>query len=134
MSRHWYSDFPQDIYSKWHRKYDGIAYIDVDSVPCCIKCYEPLAVIETAKDVGQKHKSFTMCQKIANRLNLPGFVVLYNTDNKNEIINFRIKRFSPWVSTHWNITKIDNWVNYLRKLQELCCNEKIKGQNRNSSI
>lgn len=124
MSRHWYSDLPQDIYSQWHRQFDGIAYIDVDSVECCIKCYKPLAIIETAKDVGQKYKSFTLCQYIANRLEVPGFVVLYNTDKSNNIINFRIKRFSPFVSSHWKITRIEDWINYLKSLQELCCSAK----------
>jgi len=40
--------FDKDLYSKWHRKYDGIAMCDVDSVEICGNkgCWKPLAIIE----------------------------------------------------------------------------------------
>ena len=65
------------IYNDWHRKYDSIAMIDVDSVECCINCYEPLAIIETCFDRGQKYKSTTLSKIIASRLNVPCFLVFY---------------------------------------------------------
>ena len=34
MARDIYA-FSNGLYSDFHRKYDGIAYIDVDSVECC---------------------------------------------------------------------------------------------------
>ena len=34
MARHWYSTLKQEAYSKWHRKFEGIAMIDVDSMRC----------------------------------------------------------------------------------------------------
>ena len=40
--------FDKDLYSKFHRKYDGIAMCDVDSVEICQNkgCWYPLAIIE----------------------------------------------------------------------------------------
>ena len=32
-------------YNDWHRKYDGIAMIDIDSIECCPRCYEPLSIL-----------------------------------------------------------------------------------------
>ena len=46
MARQTYA-FSNGDYNDWHRKYDGIAMIDIDSIECCPKCYEPLAIIET---------------------------------------------------------------------------------------
>ena len=59
MARDVYA-FSNGLYSDWHRKYDGIAYIDVDSVECCQYCFEPLAIIETCYDKGQKFKATTL--------------------------------------------------------------------------
>ena len=64
MARHWYSKLEQNPYSKWHRQFDGIAMIDIDSVECCPKCYQPLAFIELAKDVGQTFKAYTLTKSI----------------------------------------------------------------------
>ena len=46
MARQTYA-FSNGDYNDWHRKYDGIAMIDIDSIECCPRCYEPLAIIET---------------------------------------------------------------------------------------
>ena len=69
--------FSNGLYSDWHRKYDGIAYIDVDSVECCQYCFEPLAIIETCYDKNQKWKATTLSKIIAERLNIPCFLVFY---------------------------------------------------------
>ena len=51
--------------------------IDVDSVECCQYCYEPLAIIETCYDKDQKYKATTLSKIIAERLNIPCFLVFY---------------------------------------------------------
>jgi hypothetical protein len=43
MARDTYA-FSNGIYNDWHRQYDGIAMIDIDSVEVCKFCYEPLAI------------------------------------------------------------------------------------------
>ena len=55
----WTYAFSNGGYNDWHRQYEGIAMIDVDSVECCPQCYEPLAMIETCYDKGQKYKSLS---------------------------------------------------------------------------
>jgi len=112
-----------DRYSEWHRQFEGIAMIDVDSVECCKTCYEPLAVIETAMDKGGQHKAYTLVKKIADKMQIPGFVVLY-TVNGEQITQFRIKRVSPEVSKTYRIAEPDLWLSWLRSLQGNCksCN------------
>ena len=85
MARHWYSHLKQEAYSKWHRKFDHIAMIDVDSVEVCPHCTQPLAFIELAKDVGQKFKAYTLTKKLADKFNVPGFVLFYKLNIKEEI-------------------------------------------------
>ena len=40
----WTYAFSNGSYNDWHRKYEGIAMIDIDSIECCPRCYEPLAI------------------------------------------------------------------------------------------
>ena len=49
--------FDKDLYSKFHRKYDGIAMCDVDSVEICQNkgCWYPLAIIEHLYDLSLIH-------------------------------------------------------------------------------
>lgn len=109
-----------DHYSEWHRQFEGIAMIDVDSVECCKVCYEPLAIIEVAMDKGQD-KAYTLVKKIADKMQLPGFVVLY-TVNNNEITQFRVRRVSPQVSKTYRTAEPELWLSWLRSLQGECKN------------
>lgn len=118
MARHWYSKLEQNPYSKWHRQFEGIAMIDIDSVECCQKCYQPLAFIELAKDVGQTFKAYTLTKKVAERFDVPGFVVLYKTNDVNTIIQFRVKRIAPGVGMMHPAVKPNDWYIYLKELQD----------------
>ena len=69
--------FDKDLYSKWHRKYDRIAFLDIDSVEVCPKCYEPLAMIETAYYKGHTNKATTVTKEIAKRCNVAAYMVFY---------------------------------------------------------
>ena len=64
MARYTYA-FSNGDYNDWHRKYDGIAMIDIDSIECCPRCYEPLAIIETCYDKNQKYKFYFKERPIA---------------------------------------------------------------------
>ena len=103
-------------YSDFHRKYDGIAYIDVDSVECCMYCYEPLAIIETCYDKGQEWKATTLSKIIASRLNIPCFLVFYKELTPSSL-TFRIKRIRSR-QTKFQIMSEDQWVMELRKFHE----------------
>ena len=76
VARHPYY-YSKDKYSFWHRKYEGIAQIDIDAVECCKDCYEPLAIIETATYKGHTRKNTYLTQLIADRLCIPSYMVFY---------------------------------------------------------
>ncbi|MDA8919439.1 hypothetical protein N9I13_00395 [bacterium] len=115
MARDIYA-FSNGKYSDFHRKYDGIAYIDVDSVECCMYCYEPLAIIETCYDKGQEWKATTLSKIIASRLNIPCFLVFYKELTPTSL-TFRIKRIRSR-QTKFQIMSEDQWVIELRKFHE----------------
>lgn len=122
-------------YSAWHRRqstrrYIGIenaqllAMIDLDAslyVEYDDGTKEPLALIETARDVGQQHKTATVTVKLAQRADLPCFVVLYTvSDHMNpaddrwpDILSFRVKRLYPKPESQWRILTPQEWANTL---------------------
>ncbi len=127
MARDIYA-FSNGKYSDWHRKYDGIAYIDVDSVECCMYCYEPLAIIETCYDKGQTWKATTLSKIIAERLNIPCFLVFYK-ELDHTSLTFRIKRIKA-SQTEFQLMNENEWVKLLRTLHDhhktLCKSTKRK--------
>ena len=114
MARYTYA-FSNGSYNDWHRKYDGIAMIDIDSIECCRKCYEPLAVLETCYDKGQKYKATTLANIVANRLNIPLFLVFYKKLTKTSL-TFRIKRITT-SQTDFQYMNEDEWVSVLYEIQ-----------------
>ena len=118
MAREWYSHLKQEPYSKWHRKFEGIAMIDVDSVEVCKHCYKPLAFIELAIDTGQTFKAYTLTKKLALKFEVPGYVVFYKTDKNDEIIRFRVKRIAKTVGMLHENVKPEKWFKYLKELQD----------------
>jgi hypothetical protein len=115
MARYTYA-FSNGNYNDWHRKYEGIAMIDIDSVECCQYCYEPLAIIETCYDKNQKFKATTLSKIIAERLNIPCFLVFYKESTPGSLI-FRIKRIRS-SKTEFQLMNEDQWVSILRSLHD----------------
>jgi len=120
--------FSNGKYSDWHRKYDGISYIDVDSVECCQYRYEPLAIMKTCYDKGQKYKATTLSKIIAERLNIPCFLVFYK-ELDHTSLTFRIKRIRS-SQTEFQLMNENEWVEILRTLHDhhktLCKSTKRK--------
>ena len=132
-------------YSAWHRRlstgrFIGIekaqllAMIDLDAslyVEYDDGTKEPLALIETAQDVGQPHKTATVTLNLAKRADLPCYVVLYKLskdknpfdDKWRDIESFRVKRLYPKYEKEWNIITPDKWANNLIKLREWQANK-----------
>jgi len=120
----WTYAFSNGSYNDWHRQYEGIAMIDVDSVECCpVKgCYEPLALIETCYDKGQKYKSTTLLKTLASRLQIPSFLVFYKKVGQGSLA-FRIKRLHV-SNAEFELMSEDEWVRELYQLQNehrKCC-------------
>ena len=92
-------------YSRWHR-IDSIqryithkeawhlGMIDIDDCEYCRHCYEPLALIELAQDVGQEYKPSMVTAKLAERANVPAFQVFYSKTKAGDISEFRLTSLS----------------------------------------
>jgi hypothetical protein len=108
-----------DAFSNFHRaRQEKIAYVDIDCVPCCKNCYEPLALFETVFDKGQTYKNTTVVQKLARKSSLPGFLVYYKVKADNKTIeHFRISQLQP-VQTEEFLLLPDVFVSFLVSLQE----------------
>lgn len=122
-------------YSAWHRRkstrrFIGIenaqllAMIDLDAslyVEYDDGTKDPVALIETAMDRGQPYKNATVTLKLAQRANLPCFVVLYRLSSKPnpadvnypDIDSFRIKRLYPYPERGWRIITPEEWARAL---------------------
>ena len=130
MARYTYA-FSNGVYNDFHRKYDGIAMIDIDSVECCARCYEPLAIIETCYDKGQKYKVTTLSKIVARRLNIPCFLVFYKESTPGSL-NFRVKRIRS-SRTEFERMNEDQWVKILRSLHDHH-KSKCKSKKRKESL
>ena len=126
-------------YSAWHRRkstrrFVGIeraqtlAVIDLDAslyVEYDDGTQEPLALIETARDIGQSYKTATVTKKLAARAKLPAFVLLYTPadlpnpadDQWDDIRAFRAKMICPREES-WKDFTPDAWCKYLVSLRE----------------
>ena len=111
----WTFAFSNGVYNDWHRKYDNIAMIDIDSIECCPDCYEPLAILETCYDKGQKYKATTLVNIVASRLNIPCFLVFYKNLTPTTL-TFRIKRITS-SETEFEVMNEQQWVSILLALQ-----------------
>jgi hypothetical protein len=89
-------------YSWWHRLAlpDHYAMIDIDGVEYCWRCGMPLALIETARDVGQHDKTTKVMARVADMAGLPAWKILYTPDETKPggvptITKVRFARVTP---------------------------------------
>lgn len=126
-------------YSAWHRRlstrrFVGIdraqllAMIDLDAslyVEYDDRTKEPVALIETARDVGQDHKPVTVTRRLAVRAGLPCYVLLYQcapamnpADRQwRDIARFRVKRVWPKPETTWRTLEPVEWAQALLQIR-----------------
>lgn len=127
-------------YSAWHRRlstrrFVGIenaqllAMIDIDAslwVEYDDRTKEPIALIESARDVGQAWKPSTVTGKLAKRADLPCFVVLYTlSDTPNpanpayqDIECFRVRRVHPMEERHFTTVTPQEWAERLLSMRK----------------
>tara|TARA_Y100001970_G_scaffold292965_1_gene436887 strand:+ start:5496 stop:5879 length:384 start_codon:yes stop_codon:yes gene_type:complete len=121
----WTYAFSNGLYNDWHRKYDHLAGIDIDFIEVCPNCYEPLAILETCYDKGQKYKATTLVKTLSDRLRVPSFLVFYKNIGQGSLA-FRIKRLHL-PNSDYEIMSEDEWVNELYDIQyqhkEFCPDE-----------
>ncbi|MBN9698301.1 MAG: hypothetical protein J0L85_21140 [Zoogloea sp.] len=130
-------------YSAWHRaqstrRYVGIeeavrlSMIDLDGalyVEYDDRDREPLALIETARDVGQKTKARTVTARLAQRSGLPAYVVLYQVGHEAnpadlsqpDILMFRVRRIWPQPEAAWRMLTPRSWAEALLQIRRWAC-------------
>jgi hypothetical protein len=126
-------------YSAWHRRLStrrfvgieraqSLAMIDLDAalyVEYDDGSKAPVALIETAIDVGQSYKSATVTMRLAMLSGLPCYCVLYScgsTPNPADpkwpdISSFRVKRLWPKPEHSWRTVKPAEWAGALLKIR-----------------
>lgn len=127
-------------YSAWHRRHSTrrfvgieratlLSMIDLDAalyVDYCDTSRDPLALIETARDVGQGHKVATVTANLARRARLPAYVCLYQVaDQPNpadarylDIKAFRVRRVWPHPDPGWRVLTPQQWADALLQIRE----------------
>lgn len=122
-------------YSSWHRTASlrrflgaelasSISVIDVDHaiwVEHADGSKEPLALIETARDVGQNWKATSVIRHLAMRANLPAYCVLFTPadvpnggDGRSaDIESFRVRRVWPDPEKDWRTLTPQRWAETL---------------------
>ena len=110
--------FDKDLYSKWHRLWEGIAMCDVDSVEICRNkgCWKPLAIIEHLYDTGSDKKKYTnIVEQIGKGLNIPVYLVYYK-EVEDDTLEFRVAQKYP-ISGPLKTMSEQEWVGTLFHLQ-----------------
>lgn len=127
-------------YSAWHRRlstrrFVGIekaqllSMIDLDGALYCefdATSSEPLALIETAIDRGQRRKVATVTRRLAERARLPAYCVLYHPaayrnpadPTEPDIDGFRVRRLWPCPETEWRVLNPLEWAEALLQIRE----------------
>lgn len=130
-------------YSAWHRRlstrrFIGIeraqllSMIDVDA--CLYVEYddgtkEPLALIETAHDVGQPYKSATVTATLARLAQIPAFCALYRCSERPnpadarwpDVEAFRVRRLWPKPEAAWREMSPAEWAKALLAMRHESC-------------
>lgn len=132
-------------YSNWHRidsiqRFVGpamarhLTMIDVDSLEYCSSCRKPVAVIETARDVGQAAKPSLVTLRLAQAANVPGFTLLYTLASRRfgehpDIERFRVKVIAPIEDREWRFLSPEAWARWIVRMHERCdCRPQLRQQ------
>lgn len=126
-------------YSAWHRRASLGRFIGHDRAQLVAMCdidaalwlehddltKEPLALIETARDVGQPFKSGTVLLRLAKRARLPAYVCMYKLGDRTnpadaahqDVVAFRVRRVYPRPEQGWRELTPGEWANGLLRIR-----------------
>lgn len=105
-----------------------LSMIDLDGALYCEfegATLEPLALIETALDRGQRRKAATVTRRLAQRARLPAYAVLYAPamyrnpadPSQQDIERFRVKRLWPTPEREWRVLNPLEWAEALVQIR-----------------
>lgn len=126
-------------YSAWHRRMSTRRYVGLERaqllsmIDLDVSLYveyddgtrEPLALVETARDVGQSFKPANVTTRLAQRAGLPCYLVLYScSEDANpadstcpDISGFRVRRMWPAPESAWRSVKPAAWAKALIEIR-----------------
>lgn len=128
-------------YSAWHRRLSTRRFVGIESaqllamIDLDASLYveyddgskEPVALVETALDVGQSFKTATVTRKLSIRSGIPAYVVLYReaaTKNPadprwNDIESFRVMQIGPGApEQQWRTLTPGQWCEELISIRK----------------
>ncbi|CAM8845102.1 RES domain-containing protein [Burkholderia pseudomallei] len=137
VERHFLRD---RTYGNWHRApsiirflpardAEGMVMVDLDSVLFVEHDSEqkiPLCLVEAARDIGQTTKPTGIIRALAERANLPAFVVLYEpsdcpnpaNENWSDVESFRVMRIWPRPERTWRVLTPEQWARGLVAIRD----------------
>lgn len=126
-------------YSAWHRRHSTRRFVGIDKAQLLAMIdldaalyveyddgtKEPVALIETARDIGQRHKSATVTLRLAKLAGIPCYCVLYTSCSKPnpadpawpDIASFRVKRLWPRPERNWRTLEPSEWAEGLLRIR-----------------
>lgn len=127
-------------YSAWHRRNSTRRFVGIDraqllamvDLDCSLyveyddRSKEPLALVETARDVGQPFKPATVTLALAKKAKLPCYVVLYRPGKVAnpadprwpDIDRFRVRRLWPRPEGAWREISPEEWAHGLLRIRK----------------
>jgi hypothetical protein len=126
-------------YSAWHRRASLSRFVGIERAQLASMCdvdaalwlehddltKEPLALIETARDIGQPFKSGTVLERLARRARVPAFVVMYRLGDApnpadptcRDVAGFRVRRIYPRAEATWRELSPPEWADGLLRIR-----------------
>lgn len=140
MSQEERSGIRDRTYGAWHRRASLRRFIGSERAQLVSMCdvdaalwlehddltKAPLALIETARDVGQPFKSGTVLLQLAKRARLPAYVCMYRVGDRpnpadptcQDVIGFRVRRIYPRPEAVWRELTPAQWASGLVRIRE----------------
>lgn len=138
-------------YSAWHRRQSTARFVGIEKaqtlamIDCDVVCFVeyddrtkvPVALIETAIDVGQKVKPSSVTKNLAKMAGIPAGVLLYTqSDNPNpaypkhkDIESFRFQQIWPApLGNDWQLLTPSEWAQKLLAMREYGGRQVFKAQ------
>jgi hypothetical protein len=127
-------------YSAWHRRASIKRFVGIERAQLLSLCdidaalwlehddlsKEPLALIETAMDVGQSYKSGTVLQRLAKRASVPAYLCMCKLGDQpnpadptyRDLIAVKVRRVWPRPEQEWRELTPSEWARGLVRIRE----------------
>ena len=119
----YFSDVKFSKYSTWHRNqtHNCLGFSDIDQVSTCNACLEPLFLVETVFNNGQKLiKPHKITKRLAEMAGLSAYILWYHAVG-DMMMSFHVKKIAPdYPGGYYSEPKRinpDQWLQFLEHKQ-----------------